>query len=84
MLPNQCTIKDKNGDCPNSPSFLISITHNSEEYMISVVCEEHKVSMEKRVINMQNIGDLMRGTIKLVPLRPVGTDCVLNYPEKMA
>ncbi len=83
MLPNRCSIKDKNGDCPNPPSYLVSITHDSGEFMIGVVCEEHRVSMEKRVIKLQNTGDLLQGIIKFVSLRTVGTDCVANYPDKM-
>ena len=75
MLPDRCSIKDRNGDCPNPPSYVVSITHDSGEYMVGVVCEEHRESMEKRL-------DKMQGQIKFVPLKSVGTDCVANYPEK--
>jgi len=82
MLPDRCSIKDQNGDCPNPPSYVVSITHDSGEYMIGVVCEEHRTSMEKRLINMQNDSELLQGKIKFVPVKPVVTDCVTNYPEK--
>ncbi|MFQ5941220.1 MAG: hypothetical protein ACE5KA_05945 [Nitrososphaerales archaeon] len=82
MLPDRCSLKDSKGDCPNPPSYVVSITHNSGEYMVGVVCEEHRVTMEKRIIGMQNAGDLLQGKIKFVPVKPVATDCVTNYPEK--
>lgn len=82
MLPNRCSIKDRNGDCPNPPSYVVSIAHDSGEYMVGVVCEEHRESMEKRLDKMQKDDELMQGQIKFVPLKSVGTDCVANYPEK--
>jgi hypothetical protein len=82
MLPDRCSIKDKNDDCPNPPSYVVSITHDSGEYMIGVVCEEHREYMEKHVNKMQDGNELIKGRINFVPLKPVGTDCVTNYPEK--
>ena len=82
MLPDRCSIKDRNGDCPNPPSYVVSIAHNSGEYMVGVVCEKHRESMEKRLSKMQDDKELMQGQIKFVPLKSVGTDCVTNYPEK--
>ena len=82
MLPDRCSIKDRNGDCPNPPSYVVSIVHDSGEYMVGVVCEEHHESMEKRLDKMQKDNELIQGQIKFVPLKSVGTDCVANYPEK--
>jgi hypothetical protein len=82
MLPDRCSIKDKNGDCPNPPSFVVSISHDSGEYMVGLVCEEHRETMENRLIKMRKDSDLLNGTIKFDPLKPVVTDCVTNYPEK--
>ena len=82
VLPDRCSIKDKNGDCPNPPSYVVSITDNSGEYMIGVVCKEHEVSMKKRLINMQNNEGLSEKEIKFAPVKSVVTNCVTNYPEK--
>ncbi len=38
--------------------------------------------MKKRLINMQNNEGLSEKEIKFVPVKPVVTDCVTNYPEK--
>ena len=81
MLPDRCSIKDKDGDCPNTPSYVVSIMHDSGEYMVGVVCKEHRSLMENRLGAMQNNGDLPEGSIKFVELKPVGTDCVANYPD---
>lgn len=81
MLPDRCSIKDKEGDCPNPPSYVVSIMHDSGEYMVGVVCKEHRSQMESRLEVMQNNGDMPKGSIKFVELKPVGTDCVANYPD---
>ncbi|MEM2760483.1 MAG: hypothetical protein QXU32_11830 [Nitrososphaerales archaeon] len=82
MLPDRCSIKHKNGECPNPPSYVVSITHSSGEYMVGVVCEEHKSNMEKRLTILQNSGELMQRMIKFDSLKAVVTECVTNYPEK--
>jgi len=79
LLPDRCSIKGKGGDCPNTPSYVVSIMHDSGEYMVGVVCEEHRSLMEGRLDAMQSNGDLPKGSIKFVELKPVGTDCVANY-----
>jgi len=79
LLPDKCSIKDKEGDCPNPPSYVVSISHDSGEYMVGVVCEEHRSLMEDRLDVMQNKGDLPKGSIKFVELKSVGTNCVVNY-----
>jgi hypothetical protein len=83
MLPDRCSIKDdKNGDCPNPPSFVVSISHDSGEYMVGLVCEEHRETMENRLMKMWKGSDLLNGTFKFDPLKTVVTDCVTNYPKK--
>ncbi len=78
LLPDRCSIKEK-GDCPSPPSYAVSIVHESGEYMVCVVCEEHRGLMESRVNAMQSNGDLPKGSIRFVELKQVGTDCVANY-----
>jgi hypothetical protein len=82
MLPDRCSIREKKGDCPNPPSHVVSIVHGSGEYMVGVVCDEHKCFMEKRLTLMQNRGELLHGKIKFDVLKTVVTDCVTNYPDK--
>ena len=83
LIPDKCSIKDKQGDCPNPPSYIVSIMHDSGEYMVGVVCDDHKGSMERHLNKMQENGKLPKGAIKFVQLRPVGTDCVVNYPDDL-
>ena len=84
LLPDKCSIKDKHGDCPNPPSYIVSIMHDSGEYMVGFVCEEHKGGMERHLNKMQENSKLPKGSIKFVRLRPVGTDCVANYTRTYA
>ena len=84
MLPDRCSIREKNGDCTNPPSYVVSIMHDSGEYMTGVVCQEHRKLMERRLDALQKKGDLPKGSIKFVELKPVGTDCVSNYPDDLA
>jgi len=81
LFPDRCSIKERGGDCPNPPSYAVSIVHDSGEYMVCVVCKEHRGLMEERVNSMQGNGDLPKGSIRFVELKPVGTDCVSNYPD---
>jgi hypothetical protein len=37
-------------DCPLPPSYIISVTDNEGEYMIAVVCKDHREQMEKWLV----------------------------------
>ena len=83
MLPDRCSIREKNRDCTNPPSYAVSIMHDSGEYMVGVVCAEHRSQMEGRLNTMQKNGDIPKGSIKFVELKQVGTDCVSNHPDDL-
>ncbi len=83
MLPDRCSIKENGRDCPNPPTYVVSIIHDSGEYMVGVVCGEHRSHMEVRLDSLQHKGDLPIGTLKFVELKNVGTDCVTNYPPDL-
>jgi hypothetical protein len=79
LLPDRCSIRYDNKDCSNPPSYVVSIVHDSGEYMVGVVCEEHRSHMESRVNIMQGNGEIPKGNIKFAELKSVGTDCIANY-----
>lgn len=79
MLPDRCSIRNNDVDCPNPPSHLVSVVHESGEYMIGVVCIEHMPYMEKL---LETRIDLPERKIKFTELKNVGTDCVTNYPDE--
>jgi hypothetical protein len=81
LLPDRCSIKEKGKECPNPPSYVVSIMHESGEYMIGVVCNEHKGFMEIRINSMQSEGKLPKGTIGFTEVKFVGTECVTNFPD---
>ena len=83
MLPDRCSIRYKDKDCPNPPSYVVSIMHDSGEYMVGVVCEEHRSQMESRLNIMQSNGEIPKGSIKFVELKSVGTDCITNYQNDL-
>ncbi len=81
MLPNRCSIRDRSGDCPNPPSYSVSIRDDSGEYMVGVVCDEHRQHMERMVDEKQKNGALPAGSVRFIELKSVGTDCIKGYPD---
>jgi hypothetical protein len=45
-LPRRCSIREKHLDCLLPPSYIISVTYDEKEYMIAVVCKDHRDQME--------------------------------------
>jgi hypothetical protein len=71
--------------CWLAPSYVISVKSDDEEYMIAVVCDDHRRVLEIRLLKMQEAKRIPRGTIHFEPVKPVVTDCVIasneNYIE---
>jgi hypothetical protein len=75
-LPKACSFRDKEIDCTLPPSYLVSVGDNSEEYMIAVVCQDHRDQMEKRLKAMQSERKIPQGKAKFQDLKLVVTDCI--------
>jgi hypothetical protein len=64
-----------------SSSYIVSITSLTEEYMIAVVCNDHRDGLEERLKVMQLTGNVPTGNIKIQPVKIVSTDCIKGTDE---
>ncbi|HYX55466.1 MAG TPA: hypothetical protein VE818_04850 [Nitrososphaeraceae archaeon] len=59
-----------------SSSYIVSIASLTEDYMIGVVCNDHRNGLEERLKVMQSTGNVPAGDIKIQPVKIVSTDCI--------
>jgi hypothetical protein len=83
MLPDRCSIREKQHKCVNPPEFVISIVNGKDEYMVGVTCENHKNTISGKLEALQNEGKIQKGKINFVKLKAVGTDCVKASPDDL-
>jgi hypothetical protein len=62
-------------------SYIVSIVSLKEEYMIGMVCIDHRDRLEERIRVMQSEGSVPMGTIKIHPAKIISTDCVKGTDE---
>jgi hypothetical protein len=85
-LPKRCSFRDKRDvlegscskhlDCPLPPSYIVSVTDNEEEYMIAVVCQDHRDQMEKWLNALQSLRKIPLGKTKFQDINLIVTDCI--------
>lgn len=83
MLPDKCSIKESDSPCVNPPDFVISVVAGKDEYMVGVICENHKNFVSGKLNALQKDGKLPQGKIKFEKLKAVGTDCVRASPDDL-
>lgn len=83
MLPDRCSVKQKDRPCVNPPEFVISVVTNTDEYMIGVTCENHKNVLSGKLELLQKEGKIPNGKINFVKLKAVGTDCIKGNPDDL-
>ena len=81
LLPEHCSVRVNGQDCYMSSSYIVSITSLTEEYMIGVVCNDHREGLEERLKVMQLTGNVPTGNIKIQPVKTVSTDCIRGTDE---
>lgn len=62
--------------CVSPPSKVVSLVSKDGEYMIGVSCEKHSIVFLAHVKKLQQECKLDEGSVKLEPLKAVGTDCI--------
>ena len=75
-LPERCSAKVQGVKCQLAPSYIISVKSHEGEYMIAVVCYDHKCALETRLVAMQEANKIPQGSIRFQPVKAVITDCV--------
>jgi hypothetical protein len=83
LLPEHCSAKIEGEECQLPPSYVISVKSLEGEYMLAVVCEEHKNAFEGRLISMQEANKIPQGTIHFQQVKPVVTDCMTGINEDL-
>jgi hypothetical protein len=81
LLPEKCSIKVEGVPCQLAPSYVVSIASDQGEYMLAVVCDEHKDVLQGKLASMQNEAKVPSGKIKFESVRTVTTDCVVGMNE---
>lgn len=81
LLPEHCSAKVEGEQCQLPPSYIISVRSQDGEYMLAVVCDDHKGAFEARLSTMQEAKKIPQGTIHFQPVKAVVTDCVIAIDE---
>ena len=81
LMPSHCSAKVEGEQCWLAPSYVISVKSGGAEYMLAVVCEDHRSALEVRLVTMQEANKIPRGMIHFEPIKAVVTDCVIPSNE---
>lgn len=81
LLPEHCSAKVEGEKCQLAPSYIISVKSHEGEYMLAVVCNDHKSALETRLVAMQEANKIPQGSIYFQPVKAVVTDCVTGINE---
>jgi hypothetical protein len=81
LLPEHCSAKDEGEECRLPPSYIISVKSQDGEYMLAVVCDDHKSVFEARLAVMQEANKIPQGTLHFQQVKAVVTDCITGTNE---
>lgn len=81
LLPERCSAKVDGEGCQLVPEYVVSVKSDEGEYMLAVVCGDHKNGIEARLLAMQKENRIPRGKIHFQPVKAVVTDCVTGMNE---
>jgi hypothetical protein len=81
LLPEKCSIKVEGTPCQLPPAFVVSVLAEQDEYMLAVVCDDHKDILGQKFAVLQEQGKVPNGRIKFESVKTVVTDCVVGMNE---
>ena len=81
LFPEHCSAKVEGEECLLAPSYIISVKSDEGEYMLAVVCNDHKSALEAQLVAMQEANKIPQGSIHFQPVKAVVTDCVTGINE---
>lgn len=76
LIPKSCSLKVNGNYCQVRPSYIVSITAQQDEYMIGLVCDDHRMEIQKRLKVLQVSEEVPMGNIRLQRIKMVMTDCI--------
>lgn len=68
-------------DCQLAPSYIVSVKSHEGEYMLAIVCDDHKDGIGIRLVEMQKEKRIPQGKIQFQPIKAVATDCLMGINE---
>ena len=80
-MPERCCAKVDGQECKLAPSHVVSVKSPEGEYMLAVVCDDHKGGLEARLIAMQKENKIPQGRIHFQTVKAVVTDCVMGIND---
>lgn len=81
LLPETCSIKVDGTECRLPPAYVVSVRSHDGEYMVAVVCDDHRDGLERKLGEMQRAGRVPAGEVHFQPVKMVTTDCVTGMEE---
>jgi hypothetical protein len=83
LLPEHCSAKVDGEECRLPPSYIISVksSEGDGEYMLAMVCDDHKSGLEARLVAMQQANKIPHGSIRFQRVKAVVTDCIMAMNE---
>ena len=81
LLPEHCSAKVEGEECRLPPSYVVSVKSQNGEYMLAVVCDDHKSVFEARLAFMQEANKIPQGTLHFQQVKAVVTDCITGINE---
>jgi hypothetical protein len=81
LLPDHCSIRADGRGCQLPPSYVVSVTSEEGEYMLTVVCDDHRTDLEEKLTAMQKAEKIPKGRIRFESIKTVATDCVMGINE---
>src|ERR687896_335960 len=76
LFPEHCSAQVEGEECQLAPSYVISVKSDEGEYMLAVVCNDHKSALEARLVAMQETNRIPQGSTHFQHVKMVVTDCV--------
>lgn len=62
---------------------MISVVTESGEYMVGVICSEHRNDVKSRIKQRQKRGEIPSGNIRFQDIKIVTTNCVKVYRKEL-
>jgi hypothetical protein len=81
LLPEHCSAKVDGQECELPPSYVVSVKSHEGEYMLAVVCDDHKSGIQYRLVALQKENKIPQGKIHFQPVKAVVTDCVMGIND---
>lgn len=80
-MPEHCSAKVDGQECQLPPSYVVSVKSHEGEYMLAVVCDDHKSGIQSRLVALQKENRIPQGKIHFQPVKAVVTDCVMGIND---